>query len=250
MATTEKQASNFELNVIKLGIHTFQLSKGDRFESNGNYFKYIPIAPENKGKGSRSRWSGRSNDISAKKYEKDVLRADNIELIENKLIGFKTEKEAAAEEELRKAENWKASRLKVWEVQYAYKMELPKNENIVYLSIELGGRYSDDESKKQWEYTTKELEVKRVTAENYFLVGSNPATHRSQVPKAELNNVRVHYGNYYVLCLMNDFHEQEAALFKYVEQATKDKIQTGHDIVRKETDNLNKFLLLKSKHAY
>ena len=249
MPNTEKQASNFELNVIKLGIHTFQLQKGDRFESNGSYFHYIPSTAENKGKGTYYRYSGRRNEISAKKYEKDVLRADNIEQIADKLIGFKTEEEAAAEEEKRKSENWKAARLKVWEVKYAYKMELPKNENIVLLSIELGGRYSD-EDKQQWEYNTQELEVKRVTAENYFLVGSNPITYRSQIPKSELNNVRVHYSRYYVLCLMDDFHEQEAALFKYVEDSVKGKIQTGHDIVRKETNNLNKFLLLKSKHAY
>ena len=248
-SNAEKLASNFELNVIKLGINTFQLSKGDRFETNGHYFHYIPINAENKGKGARSRWSGRTSQYSCKKYEKDVLRADNIELIENLLQYPGTEEEAAAEEESRKAEGWKASRLKIYEVKYAYKMELPKNENLVLLSIELGGKYGD-ESKQQWEYKTEELPVKRVTAENYFLERHNPVDYKSQIPKKELNNVRVHYSKYYLLCMMDDFHEQETALFKFVENAVNSKIQSGHEIVRKETNNLNKFLLLKSKQGY
>jgi hypothetical protein len=250
MTTKEKPASNFELNVIKLGIHTFQLVKGDRFETNGGYFHYVPSTAENKGKGSRSRYSGRSNNISAKKYEKDVLRADNIELIEDRLIGFQTEEEAAKEEEARKAEGWKAGRMKIYEVKYAYKQELPKNENLVLMSIELGGRYGL-ESKQQWTFKSEELEVKRVTAENYFLVKSCPIGHHSQIPKKDLNNVRVDYGTtYYVLCLMDEYNDAELALFKFAEKAIKNKIQTGHDIVQRETNNLNKFLLLKSKQGY
>jgi hypothetical protein len=248
--STEKKASNFELNVIKLGIHTFQLVKGDRFETNGGYFHYVPSTAENKGKGARVRYSGRSNQISAKKYEKDVLRADNIELVSNKLIGFKTEEEAAAEELARAAEGWKAGRHLIYEVKYAYKQELPKNENLVLMSIELGGKYSD-ESKQQWEFKSEELAVKRVTAENYFLEKSCPIGYHSQIPKKDLNNVRVHYGSqYYVLCLMDDYNDVELALFEYAEKAVKDKIQTGHDIVQRETNNLNKFLLLKSKQGY
>lgn len=244
------QASNFELNVIKLGINTFQLVKGDRFESNGSYFHYVPSTAENKGKGKYRRWHGHSDNISAKKYEKDVLRADNIELVENRLLYPGTEAEAAAEEESRKAEGWKANRLKVWEVKYAYKMELPKNENLVILSVEMGGQYSDDESKKQWEFKSEELPVKRVTAENYFLEKSCPIGYMSQIPKKDLNNVRVRYGTYYVLCMMDDYNDMELVLFDFVEKAIGNKIQTGHDIVRKETDNLNKFLLLKSKQGY
>lgn len=246
---TEKQASNFELNVIKLGIHTFQLQKGDRFETNGYYFKYVPSTAENKGKGTRDRWSGRSSSISCKKYEKDVLRADNIELISDKLLGFNTEEEAAAEELSRAEEGWKASRLKVYEVKYAYKMELPKNENLVLLQVELGGKYGDEE-KQQWEFSSEELPVKRVTAENYFLERHNPVDYKSQIPKKELNNVRGRYGKYYVLCLMDDYNEMELELFAFVEKAVIDKIQSGHEIVRKETNNLNKFLLLKTKQGY
>jgi hypothetical protein len=142
------------------------------------------------------------------------------------------------------------NRMKVWEVKYAYKMELPKNENLVILSIEMGGKYSDDESKKQWQFKSEELPVKRVTAENYFLEKSCPIGFHSQIPKKDLNNVRVHYGQYYVLCLMDDYNDMELELFKFVEAAVNSKIATGHDIVRKETDNLNKFLLLKSKQGY
>lgn len=249
MPNTEKTASNFELNVIKLGIHTFQLHKGDRFETNGHYFHYIPSTAENKGKGKHYRYQGRRDSISAKKYEKDVLRANNIELVSNTLIGFSTEEEAAAEELARKDEGWKASRMLVYEVKYAYKMELPKNENLVLLTIELTGRFNDEE-KHQWEYKTEELPVKRITAENYFLERYSPIDSRSQIPKKELNNVRVRYSKYYVLCMMDDFHEQETSLFEFVEKAVNDKIQTGHDIVRRETNNLNKFLLLKTKQGY
>jgi len=250
MSTTNKIASNFELNVIKIGVHTFQLQKGDRFESNGYYFNYVPCSAENKGKGKRDRWSGRRDSHSAKKYEKDVLKADNIELVLNKVVMVATEEEAAAEEELRKVEKWKASRLKVWEVKYAYKMELPKNENLVLLQIELGGKYGEEDD-QQWEFSSEELPVKRVTAENYFLERYNPVDYKSQIPKKELNNVRVRHNNqYYVLCLMDDYNEMEVALFAFVEKAVQNKIQTGHDIVRRETNNLNKFLLLKSKQGY
>jgi hypothetical protein len=241
ITNTEKSASNFELNVIKLGIHTFQLQKGDRFESNGHYFHYCPSTAENKGKGAYTRYSGRSNNISCKKYEKDVLRADNIELISDKPL---------SPNEPPDSEYNQKNRMKVWEVKYAYKMELPKNENIVLLSIEMGGKYSDDESKKQWQFKSEELTVKRVTAENYFLENSCPIGYHSQIPKKDLNNVRVHYGQYYVLCLMDDYNDMELELFKFVEAAVNSKIATGHDIVRKETDNLNKFLLLKSKQGY
>jgi hypothetical protein len=236
MTTKEKSASNFELNVIKLGIHTFQLVKGDRFESNGNYFHYVPSTAENKGKGSRSRYSGRSNNISAVKYKKDVLRADNIEMVRDDFQYTDSQ--------------GKEHRMQAWEVKYAYKQELPKNENLVLLSIELGGKYGF-ESKQQWEFKSEELEVKRVTAENYFLEKSCPIGHHSQIPKKDLNNVRVDYGStYYVLCLMDDYNDAELALFKFVEKAINNKIQTGHDIVQRETNNLNKFLLLKSKQGY
>lgn len=250
MNTTDKPASNFELNVIKLGVHTLQLHKGDRFESNGDAFYYVPSTAENKGKGKYTRWSGRKDNLSAKKYEKDVLRADNIELISNKVLGFKTEEEAAAEEEARKAEGWKARRLLVYEVKYAYKMELPKNENLVLLQIDLDGKFGE-EDKQQWKFKSEELPVERITAGSYYLKTTSPIVHKNQILKTELNNVRVHFNNtYYVFCLMDDYNEQEIALFDYMENAINNKIQSGHDIVRKETNNLNKFLLLKSKQGY
>lgn len=246
----EKQASNFELNILKIGVHTIQLVKGDRFESNGSAFNYVPSTKENMGKGTYIRWHGRSNTLSAKKYEKDVLRADNIELISEKLVGFKNEEEAKAEEELRKAEKWKATCIRTWEVKYAYKIEIPKNENIVILTLELGGKYSNDETKKVWEFKTEELPVKRVTAEMYFLGKDNPVTYHSQIRKSELNNVRLHHDRYYVLCLMDDYDAMEMELFKFVEKAVNDKIEQGHAIVKRETINLNKFMDLKTKQGY
>lgn len=241
MPITNKTASNFELNVIKIGVHTFQLVKGDRFESNGSYFHYIPSTAENKGKGKHDRWTGRRDSLSAKKYEKDVLRADNIELIKD--VPLSSSEPADSEYNI-------ANRLRTWEVKYAYKMELPKNENLVLLQIELGGRFGE-EDKHQWVFKTEELPVKRVTAENYFLENHNPVDYKSQIPKKDLNNVRVRSNdNYYVLCLMDDYNDMEVLLFNYVEKAVNDKIQSGHDIVRRQTNNLNKFLLLKTKQGY
>jgi hypothetical protein len=232
--TTEKKASNFELNVIKLGVHTFQLQKGDRFQSNGALFNYVPSTAENKGKGKYYRWQGRQDVISAKKYMKDVLRADNIELIRDELSHV--------------AANGKEFRIKVWEVKYAYKMELPKNENIVLLSIELSGKYGEED---QWKFHTEELSVKRVTAENYFLEKFNPIDFKSQIPKSSLNIVRANNNyHYYVLGLMDDYNDMEQALFQFAEKAIENKIQTGHNIVQKETKNLSKFQQLKSQQGY
>ena len=38
-----KQASNFELNRIKIGKYDFQLEVGDRFKSNDSFFSYYPL---------------------------------------------------------------------------------------------------------------------------------------------------------------------------------------------------------------
>jgi hypothetical protein len=241
--------TDFELNVIKLGIHIFQLQKGDRFESNGSYFNYVPSAPENMGKGTRSRWYGRSNNISAKKYEKDVLRADNIKLIENKLIGFKTEEEAAAEEELRKAEGWKASRVKVWEVQYAYKIEKEEKEKLLLLLIKQEQKRFNEPY--EWVYEQHQLEVQRETDKLLFLKKSMPITYHSKIEKTDLDNVHFHYDVNFMLCYMDDkFHENEAKLFAAVQKWKEDQIQSAKAKMEKETENLSKFQKLKQKHSY
>lgn len=232
MSKENQLASNFELNWIKLGVHIFNLVKGDRFESNGSYFNYVPSTAENKGKGKRYRYQGRTNNISAVKYKKDVLRADNIKQIKDELSYVDSQ--------------GKEHRMQVWEVQYAYKVEQPKNENIVCLIIS-NDKYS---SNKGWEFKSEELEVKRETKENYFLEKSHPVTYHSQIPKSELNNVRVHYGTHYVLCLMEDYNEMELALFKAVEESQLAKIQNGHDIIKRETENLKRFEELKIKQGY
>jgi hypothetical protein len=232
MSKENQLASNFELNQIKLGIHTFQLVKGDRFETNGGYFNYVPCSPENKGKGKRSRWSGRSNNISAVKYKKDVLRADNIKLIKDEV----THTDSQGVEH----------RFQVWEVEYAYIVPKQELEKMLCLRI-TRDRFGDD---KDWEYLTNELEVKRETKENYFLVQYEPVQCHSQILKSDMNIVRVHYNTHYVLCMMKDIHEMEAALFKAVEESQLSKIQSGHDIIKKETENLSKFQLLKSKQGY
>lgn len=229
---TERKASNFELNFLKLGVHILHLMVGDRFESNGSTFNYVPCsASPNQNKGKYYRYQGRQNSISAFKYKKDVLRADNIEQIEDKFLYV----DGTGHEH----------RNQIWEVKYAYKIELPKAENLICLSIEL-----ETYGKKQWEFKTVELEIERETKENYFLKKSHPITHHSQIPKSELNNVRIRYNASHVLCKMEHYNEQELALFKAVEQHQLDKIQSGHDIIAKETENLSKFQELKTKQGY
>lgn len=218
---SEKLASNFELNVLKIGINTFNLVKGDRFKSNGKVFMYVPSTDENKGKGTRYRFQGRQDNISAVKYKKDVLRADNIKLI-GEQHGFQ-----------------------IYEVQYAYKIEQEKLENLICLEVSM-----DNYGNHDWLFKTHELPVERETKENYFLTKSHPVTHHSQIPKTDLNNVRVRYNTHYVLCKMDKYNEMEIALFKAVEEHQLGKIQTGQDIVRKETENLNKFIDFKLKQGY
>jgi hypothetical protein len=217
----EKQASNFELNWIKIGINIFNLVKGDRFQTNGKVFLYVPSTDENKGKGKRYRFQGRQNTISAVKYKKDVLRADNIKMIKDE-NGFQ-----------------------IYEVQYAYKVEHEKAENLICLQIAM-----DDYGNKGWFFKTQELTVERETKENYFLTKSHPVTHHSQIPKTELNNVRGRYNTHHVICKMDDYNEMEVALFKAVEESQLSKIQSGHDIIKKETENLKRFNELKLKQGY
>jgi hypothetical protein len=170
--------------------------------------------------------------MSALKYKKDVLRADNIELVEDKLMWVDS--------------SGKEHRQQVWEVKYAYKVELPKPENLISITIELDN-YGEN---KQWHFKTVELLVERETKENYFLKKSHPVTHHTQIPKTELNNVRVHYNRHYVICMMKNYNEQELALFQAVEASQLAKIQNGHDIIKRETENLDKFKELKLKQGY
>lgn len=233
---SKEQASNFELNFIKLGIHNFQLMKGDRFESNGAYFHYIPCEENpNTGKGKHIRWRGRLNYHSAAKYRKDVERADNIELI-------KDEKTYIDSKE-------KQHYHKIWEVKYAYTVEIPKPDNIVQMVISLNSGYMK-ESDKTWEFFVKELEIDRETEKQIIIKGST-INHNSRIMKDELNIVRVRYGyDYYILGRMDDYNDMESKLIQYVENAIHEKIKTAHEIVQRETNNLNKFLLLKSKQGY
>lgn len=231
-------ASNFELNILKLGIHTFQLMKGDRFTSNGSYFHYEPCKDSpNTGKGKKYRYQARQNYHSAVKYEKDVKRADNIKLIKDEVLSI--------------GGNGQPNKYMVWEVQYAYTVEIPKNENLILLSIELTNKYTDDQNKRQWEFKTQELEVQRVTDKQLFLKERDPISFSARIEKKDLNNVRARYGDeFYLFTMMEDYNEAEIMLVEYVEKVINDRIANAHEIIRVQTDNLNKFLLLKSKQGY
>jgi hypothetical protein len=241
-----KPASNFELNVLKLGINRFQLKKGDRFTSNGSYFQYEPSTDENKGKGTRRRWAGRSDTISAVKYQKDVLRADNIKLIIDRPLSHKTEEEAKAEEELRKAEGWKASRYKVWEVQYAYEIPVDQIEQLVIMIIEKKWL------SEKWEYRVVEHEVERETKELYFLKNHHPVSYHSKIEKKELDKVQVERGGsvYHVIGKLDDYHENEIALFTRAEENQRAKIETAKALVVSEELNLDNVLKLKADNGF
>lgn len=228
----EKKASNFELNYIKIGINVFHLHKGDKFTSNGSNFKYEPSTAENKGKGRRyDTYSGRSSSVSAMKYKKDVMRADNIELVEDRLMHIDSQ--------------GKEHRYKVWEVKYAYKIELDKPENLLSMVIRQD-RYDNN----NWKFETSEMAVQRETKETFFLEKSHPVTYHSQIPKSTLDIVHTHYSDHYIIGKIDDYAVLEQKLFTYMENLTKERIVSAEEILQKRKDEYHQFLLFKSKNGY
>lgn len=99
---------DIQLNVIHLNGNRFQLVKGDRFQSNGHTFHYIPSTAENKGKGKHYRLGGRADSVTAKKYWNDVLRATNIKCVIDRPVSSSE----PADSEYNVLNRWKE-----WEVQ-------------------------------------------------------------------------------------------------------------------------------------
>ncbi len=233
----EKLASNFELNVISLGKHRFQLVKGDRFTSNGATFDYNPSTQENKGKGKYYRYQGRESRISAKKYMKDVLRADNIKLIIDRPLS--TSEPADSDYNVR-------NRWREWVVEYAYEQPKPEIEPLIIMIVELGWMSTE------WTFKSGEYEVERETKEIYFLKKNNPANYRSKIMKTELNNVVTEKNGtlFYVVCELEHYDKNELALFTQVEKNQRAKIESAKALVIKEETNLDNVLKLKADNGH
>lgn len=232
-----KQASNFELNVLHLGKNRFQLVKGDKFTSNGHNFIYQPSTAANKGKGPRNRYSGRADSISALKYMKDVLRAENIKLISDRPL---------SQHEPEDSEYNVQNRFKTWEVQYAYTIPVDSIEPLVIMVIEMSYSTTD------WKFTVAEYEIERETKELFFLKKNHPVHYRSKIEKRELNYVVTESGGkvFHVIGTMSNYDENEIALFNQAEQNQRNKITHAKVMVTTEEENLSKLLKLKSTQGF
>jgi hypothetical protein len=238
METIEKKASNFELNLIKIGVHTFQLHKGDRFTSNGSYFNYVPSTSENQAK-LPFQYYRRGTSISAVKYQKDVLRADNIELVVDKPFYDKDDSRHA---------DPKAPRIQEWEVKYAYTQELPKFEQLVVLVVEKF--WLAKEGENPYKFEALELDVKRVTKENLFLDKSHPVTYHSQIPKNELNKVLHDHSKSYIMGYMENYNDMELALFKGVTERIESQIKSAEEKLKTEKESLEQFKKFQKGQGY
>jgi len=217
---TEKPASNFELNEIKVGKHIFQLEKGDRFMSNSNVFLYEPIGKSNRAKLPFRDWHQHAT-ISVAKHWKDILRADNIE----------------------KVENDKSRWSEVYEVKYAYKVEREISK-VYFLGLELG--YNE-----KFEFITKEVEIERSTKELYFVTPHIPFTYHSKVEKKLLEKVQRERDRLFVI--IDDFEKFEEAkdqLFKDFEQSQKNKVKDAEGFLERRRKELSSFQEFKSKQGY
>jgi hypothetical protein len=236
----EKLASNFELNFLKLGKHTFQLEKGDHFWTNGNVFVYEPIGGENRNKLPFSGYR-QARTISCKKYEKDILRADNIELVEER-PGYSDPKE--------NAERNKDGRYnyKKWEVKYAYKMpEVEKDQ--LHILIITKNSYPKTE-KDFYEYNVAVVTVERETEQQLFVNPYNPMNAHSRIEKKELNVVQSEWRGLYIITKFDDYHEAEIALFKAYEEKLKEAVESAKKHLEASEIGLKNFDHLKRKQGF
>lgn len=229
-----KPASNFELNVLKLGKNRFQLVKGDRFSSNGNSFNYQPSTSDNASKLPFSNYR-RATSISAKKYQKDVERAENIKLISDKPLG---EEKAGAEYNVH-------NRWRVWEVQYAYVQPVDSEEPLVAMVLELSWINQD-----KWDFKVSRHEIERNTKETYFLKQHAPVTYLTKLSKTDLNKAAGGNHKFYIIGEFADYNDLEEKLFKFAEAAQYGYIQSAKDLLRKEEENLSKFLVVKKSQGF
>ncbi len=232
----EKLASNFELNLIKIGVKRFQLFKGDRFVTNGAYFAYQPSTAENKAKLPFERYS-RHTTISAEKHKKDVLRADNIKLVVDKQVGESTD-----------------FRWKEYEVQYAYTVPKEEREPLMCIVMSYDWQYVDrnkmDEKKFSWKISHTEMEIERETKVYVYVKNSPSNVYMNQVVKADYNKPQSHYGDHYIVCKLDDAVLMEDVLIKYVENLKKSAIESAKELVANATETLNKLLEFKKDMGY
>lgn len=232
----EKPASNFELNLIKIGVHRFQLHKGDRFTTNGAYFAYQPSTAENKKKLPFSNYHKHTT-ISAEKHKKDVLRAENIKLVIDRPLAEGSE-----------------SRYKEYEVQYAYEVPDEERDPLMCIGIELSWKYVDldknNEKNYFWKITHTEMVVERETKMLYFVKDSPSGNYMNQIDKKVLNIVQTHYSQQFIVCKIEDAIEMEHKLVEYVEELQKSRIENAKQVLAETEKNLNRFYEFKKTVGY
>jgi hypothetical protein len=228
-----KKASNFELNVLKLGVQRIQLAKGDRFTSNGAAFQYVPSTEENKSK-MRFNHYRRETSISAKKYQKDVERADNIELVIDRGLS----RDEPDDSEYNVLNRWRE-----WEVKYAYTQPAEEFEPLIIMII-------SDRDAGDWEFKAIEHKVVRDTKQQLHIRPYDPITCKNQIDKAELNKPATYYREHYLYCRIEDYDQMELELFKYAKQMLQEQIQNAKDLVKEREESLINFSLLKEKQGH
>lgn len=247
---TEKKASNFELNRIKLGKHDIQLSVGDRFVTNGSHFSYQPCKDSDGKKVLVYKNYNRPTMVSAKKYEKDVLKADNIELVVDRWLYDGTEEQMRAEIEKRKHENWQPSRYREYEVKYVYQQPAASEriENLICLYLIDG--------QSGIEFKSTELKVERETKECFFLKDNQPISHHTKIEKKTINEV-ISPETYHfhvstkrlIMCRIEDYHEAHTKLFAAYEAMVNNHLRGYEQQVLRQKERITTFVKLKQEQG-
>lgn len=233
MKTNTQLASNFELNRIKLGKDDIQLEVGDRFITNGAFFDFKPKPKGANQKFLRWRTWDRESSRSALKYKKDVLRADNIELVLERSIGDNP-----------KNKDWKE-----YEVKYVYQQPAIADslENVLCLWI-------NEDFHHKITYQTKELKVERETKEMIFLGEDQPITYYKKIAKKDFNRVinpdRLSLtarlsSRLLIMCRIDDIHEAQDKLFVAYDKLLHDRYQIALNEATAATNKINEFKSLK-----
>jgi hypothetical protein len=218
----DRQASNVEINSIKLGVKTFQLYAGDKFIDNGKIFMYHPSTNDNKIKLPYSLYS-RTKSISVKKYKKYIINADNIVLISDE------------------------NNIKTYMVNYAYKDDEVKLEPLYLSYIDIKNM---DKINPEFIFNSKELEVERITDKYIVLKNSNPIDYRSRIDKDELNNVQVHYNKYFIFYHFDNLEENQEKLFKKYQEHLEINLISAIENVKYREKKIENFKHFKEKYGY
>jgi hypothetical protein len=211
-----KQASNFELNRLKIGKHDFQLEVGDIFWTNGAVFLYEPKG-DNLLKLPYRDWH-RDKTISCKKHKKDILRADNIELV------------------------FQDKRIKRWEVKYVYQQPAiaDRLEDVMVLVL------SDKSYLRSEVYLrSRILKVERETKNTLFFQDHHPVSYHSKFDKQSLNVAITDRGDVSIVFYGDDYQQAYDTLFAAYEKLLMQRLQAAENKVLEVQQVIQSFNKLK-----